>query len=399
MLNARRFLRRTRSVVLTLFLCGALALASATVAHGGHIVAESHLAEGSALRQIELESFSGGADVRRLTAENLRVVARSRHVTSVEPVVQASFSTHGRDEPPILLYAPPVRTAVPPPVVARSRADVFPLAAGEAVLPANADGFSLKALLGRTVSVDYTKRMGPNAGTMVPAKLRIVGLYDASWQVDGPGAAYLPLESVLAWAAAREGVSAAVFERTVGFTKVTVVVDSRDHLPDVVQALQDQNFFAYAVSDRVRELPGLLSLFRWFASILLGVLVVLGVIAGFGLGGAVMSQRVREVGLLRALGKSRGQVLRGFVAEFLLVGVLAGILAVVCGSVLGALATRVLSGVDVLRDQLPTTLTLPSPSIALAAVLLPPLAVLSGCWLPLRRATHRIEPSVALRDW
>lgn len=399
LLNARRFARRSFASSLALALCGTLSLAAATVVRGAERTAEATLSSGTSLQQIDLEPRAEDSAAKRLTPSTLAAVAAMKGVRSVEPVLQASFDS-GADEslPPFLLHATSARTAVPPPMSRQVREAVFPLRGHEVVLPVVGDGQDLTGLLGRTVSVSYTQRIGENRGTPVTDRVTVVGLYDPSWQLDGPNAAYAATPLVAKWAAAREGVETGRYLETRGFAKATVVTSGPGAVGGVLDRLHEQRFHAYAVADRVRELPVLLELFRWGALLLLGLLAVAAAVTGAGLGSGLLRERVHEIGLLRAVGRTRREVAAGFAVEFGATGLAAGAAGALLGTVGGVLAVRGLAGVEIFAGRLPDGLVLPGPWAVTATLLLPAAAVLLGAARPLRRAV-RTDPTRALRDW
>ncbi|MGW8989201.1 ABC transporter permease [Streptomyces zhihengii] len=399
LLNARRFARRSFASGLALALCGTLSLAAATVVRGAERSAEATLSTGTGLRQIDLEARTDESTAKRLTPAALTAVAGLPGVRSVEPVVQASFDS-GPDEslPPFLLHATSARASVPPPLLERARAEVFPLKGHEVVLPAVGDGQDLSGLLGRTVSISYTKRIGENRGTGVTDRITVVGLYDPSWQIDGPNAAYAATPLVAKWAAAREGVEVERFLGTRGFARATVVTAGPEAVGGVLERLHEQRFHAYAVADRVRELPVLLELFRWGALLMLGLLVVAAAVTGAGMGSGLLRERVHEIGLLRAVGRTRREVAAVFVVEIGATGLAAGAAGALCGAVGGALVVRGLAGMEIFAGHLPAGPVLPGPWAVAATLLLPVAAVLTGAARPLRRAV-RTDPTRALRDW
>lgn len=399
LLNARRFARRSLASGLALALCGTLSLAAATVVRGAERAVEASLSTGTSLQQIDLEARTDDSGARRLTRAALSEVAGLPGVRSVEPVLQASFDS-GPDEslPPFLLHATSARASVAPPLVERARAEVFPLKGGEVVLPAVGDGQDLTGLLGRTVSIGYIQRIGENRGTGVTDRITVVGLYDPSWQIDGPNAAYAATPLVAKWAAAREGVETERFLRTRGYAGATVVTTGPEAVGGVLERLHERRFHAYAVADRVRELPVLLELFRWGALLMLGLLVVAAGVTGAGMGSGLLRERVHEIGLLRAVGRTRREVAAGFVVEFGTAGLVAGAAGAVCGTVGGVLAVRGLAGVEIFAGHLPSGPVPPGPWAVAATLLLPAAAVLLGAARPLRRAV-RTDPTRALRDW
>lgn len=399
LLNARRFGRRSFTSTLVLALCGVLALAASTVVHGAERSAEAALASGASLRQIDIESRTDDPTARRLTPAGLSDVARIEGVRAVEPVLQASFDS-GDDEslPPFLLYATSARDSLRPPLLRSSRAKVFPLRGNEIVLPAIGDGQDLSDQLGRTVTVGYTRRTGENQGTGVPETVTVVGIYDHKWQIDGPNAAYAATPLVAKWAAAREGVSTDRYLNTHGYAKATVVTSDRDAVGPVLERLHRRNYFAYAVADRVRELPALLELVRWGSVLMLVLLVTASVLTGVGMGSSLLRDRVHEIGLLRAVGRTRREVFTAFAAEIGATGLAAGAAGALLGTAAGSAAVWGLTHMEIFAGRLPASLVLPGPWMFLVTLLLPATAVLLGALRPLRRAT-RTDPTRALRDW
>jgi len=107
-----------------------------------------------------------------------------------------------------------------------------------------------------------------------------------------------------------------------------------------------------------------------------------------------VAQRVREFGLLRTLGASRGQVLRAVIAEALLLGIGGALLGVAAGvGFAGAINSLFKSfGID-----LPNTGTVLAPRTVIVSLLVGALVTLAAGVVPALRAT-RVSPIAALRD-
>ncbi len=136
-------------------------------------------------------------------------------------------------------------------------------------------------------------------------------------------------------------------------------------------------------------------------SLLSTVLVVLGAIVLFVAAflvvntfAIVVTQRTRELGLLRCLGASRAQLMASVLAEALVVGLLAAAVGVVLGIVGAVVLLTVLPGAGL---DLPSV----SPAIPLVSVFEPLAlgtgATLAACVFPALRATS-VPPVAALRD-
>lgn len=400
MVNAARFARRLTASLIILVLCGTIALAAGTVSSAGSAEADQILRTGSGLRQIDVQNFSDTGDTaRRLTAPNVDAIDSMPGVQSVEPSLNASL-TVGKDGEgfPVLLYANLARPSVLPPLKASVRDNVFPLKPGEIVLPASADGEDLTKLLGKTVTAEYTRRTSEGQGTGATTHVKVVGISDPEWQLDGPSAAHAALSDVTAWAAARVGQTPAHFLKTQGYNSVTVVAKSEAQVGPVLSRLTAAKYFAVSVRDRVAELPGILGLFQWLSKGLLALLAVVGVLAGLGIGGAVIRTRTREVGVLRTLGYTRSEVFRSFSTEIGILALTAGILSAVLGMLVGGGSALALSTLEEFQQQLPGDWAFPPAWQLAATVVLSAVAVMVGALRPLWRAA-KLDPVTVLRDW
>ncbi|MFC5286393.1 FtsX-like permease family protein [Actinokineospora guangxiensis] len=103
--------------------------------------------------------------------------------------------------------------------------------------------------------------------------------------------------------------------------------------------------------------------------------------------------RAREQALLRAIGAARGQLMRGVLAE----AVVVGLVATVAGYLLGALGAWVLGGVFAVGDGPPVPLQVVEPVAMLVAVLVGVGATVVAAYLPARRAAA-VPPVAALRS-
>jgi lipoprotein-releasing system permease protein len=103
-------------------------------------------------------------------------------------------------------------------------------------------------------------------------------------------------------------------------------------------------------------------------------------------------QKSREIGILRAMGISRGQVLR----VFLLQGGLLGLLGAVCGSGIGLVALLLWQRYALNPDGTPLFPLPIEPQLFVASLLLATLTGLAAGFAPALRAA-RLDPVVAIR--
>jgi putative ABC transport system permease protein len=108
----------------------------------------------------------------------------------------------------------------------------------------------------------------------------------------------------------------------------------------------------------------------------------------------IVTQRSREIALLRAVGATRRQVLRNLLTEALLLGVLASAVGLGLGVLVATGLTKLM---DAVGFSLPTTATQLEPRTIWVALLVGTLVTVVAALVPARRAT-RVLPVEALRE-
>ncbi|MEV5534792.1 FtsX-like permease family protein [Streptomyces prunicolor] len=382
--------RSLRRALPTLAVLAALLTTSAGVAGGAAGAVERDVLGSGGLTQIELSSFEGDASVRSLTSSALREAARVKGVRQV--VADYSSVLYAEENGTYDLASHTLTPDDDLPVVEGEF--TAPLGPDEVVLPANAQGTDFTSLLGRSVAFGYTKATGGASGTSAVVKLKIVALYDPSWQADGPGVAYLSQDTAALLAAARAGRSAGDFRDREGAQSAVVVVEHQRQVAAVTKSLQNKGFSASAVSDRVRDLPGLFGAAD--LAMRLGVLVLaLGALAlGAVRAGDSARARIGQFAILRILGAGRPELRRILLGEAMLSGGVAGVVGVLVGTLLSASLAGPLS--DVLGLPITVMDALPGPAWAAAALLLPAAGLAAGTLFGSREALRR-DPYLTAR--
>jgi putative ABC transport system permease protein len=149
---------------------------------------------------------------------------------------------------------------------------------------------------------------------------------------------------------------------------------------------------------RAEQTDKMLRAFRWNLAALSYVSLVVGAFLIYNTVAVSVVRRRREIGTLRALGATRGEVLALFLVEALLLGVLGGLLGIAVAQVLAGWALRLVSATV-------TSLYLPStPSalqwtgeLALEAVLIGTVAAVLSALPPALEATG-VLPAEALQQ-
>ncbi|MGW2372608.1 ABC transporter permease [Kitasatospora sp. NPDC001683] len=125
-----------------------------------------------------------------------------------------------------------------------------------------------------------------------------------------------------------------------------------------------------------------------------GLAVLVGIFLILNTFSMLVAQRTRELGLLRALGAGRGQVMRSVLIEALLLGVIGSTLGLRAGIGLAAGLKSLISSFGV--DLSDTALVI-NPVTPIAAYAVGVIVTLLAAYLPARRAA-RISPMAALRE-
>ncbi|MFJ9666670.1 FtsX-like permease family protein [Streptomyces sp. NPDC101219] len=386
----RRDGRSLRRSVPMLTVLAALVTLSGGVAGGAAGAVERDVLASGGLTQIELSSFEGDASVRPLTTAALREAERVAGVRQV--VADYSSVLYAEEEGTYDLTSRTLTPGDDVPVIEGAVPEE--LGPKDVVLPATAQGTDFAPLFGRTVAFGHTRATGDGSGTTAVIKLRVVALYDPSWQADGPDVAYLSEDTAASLAAARAGQDREGFRKKEGARSAVVVVEHQRRVAEVADALRAEGFSASPVSDRVRRLPGLFGA----ADLAVRVGLALLALAAVGLGAvrAADSARARlgQFAVLRILGTGRPELRRILLGEALLSGGVAGVVGAVAGTALSVALAGPLSGVLGLPISLADAL--PGPLWVGSALVLPAVGLAAGTLLGSREVLRR-DPYLTAR--
>jgi putative ABC transport system permease protein len=148
-------------------------------------------------------------------------------------------------------------------------------------------------------------------------------------------------------------------------------------------------------ADQASDVQGFLGFIRAFLLGFAGVALFVGIFLILNTFSTLVAQRTRELALLRALGASRGQVLRAVLVEAVVVGLLAATLGMVAGLGVAVLLRAVMEAQSGVRFP-DAGLTLPGSAVV-ASYLVGVLITVVAALLPALRAS-RVAPMAALRD-
>ncbi|MGW1724767.1 FtsX-like permease family protein [Streptomyces sp. NPDC002306] len=396
--NVRALRRRLYGLVALVSVAGAVCLGALGIADRAQGASDTGVAQSAANRSITVDRPDGRPGTPQLTDRTQERLARLPHVASVQHRAQVSLGVSTESGEVALLYATTHRPALDPPVTKSVRARLFPLRPGEIVAPATAQGVDLSEQVGREIEIERTRYVRPGEGTGVTGHARLVGVYDPTWQLDGPDAAYAADSAVVTWAAERAGEPSDRYLGTVGFDQLTVVADSATDVPAVMKSVQKLGYPAVTLRQQLDALPSVLELIRVSGRLLLGVLGVLAFVGAVTVTGALSRQRAQEIGLLKAVGFRTRAVLAMLVTEMALAGAAAALIGTVLGALLGGIGAALLRTSTDLAPYATDRVPLPTAGTVLTLLGLTVLVVTTGALAPARRAA-RMSPTDAMKDW
>ncbi|MER5181778.1 FtsX-like permease family protein [Streptomyces sp. NPDC002896] len=142
------------------------------------------------------------------------------------------------------------------------------------------------------------------------------------------------------------------------------------------------------------DVQGFLGVMKYAMLGFAGIAFLVGIFLIINTFSMLVAQRTREIGLMRAIGSSRGQVNRSVLAEALLLGFSGSVLGVGAGVglAIGLMKLMGMMGMHLSTDDLTVAWTTPVVGLVLGVV----VTVLAA-YLPARRA-GKVSPMAALRD-
>ncbi|MET9962626.1 FtsX-like permease family protein [Streptomyces sp. NPDC006326] len=125
-----------------------------------------------------------------------------------------------------------------------------------------------------------------------------------------------------------------------------------------------------------------------------GIAFLVGIFLIFNTFSMLVAQRTREIGLMRAIGADRGQILKSVVVEAVLLGVVGSVLGVAAGVGLAVGLMKLMGqmGMHLSTDDLTVAWTTPVIGLVLGI-----LVTVVSAFIPARRA-GKVSPMAALRD-
>ena len=243
-----------------------------------------------------------------------------------------------------------------------------------------------EAIIGQTLAEDLGVRVGDRITVVINERretVRLTGLVDLGIKDLNRRMVLVPLRSAQTLLNLPGGVTQIDLRLDDVWTAQTLAQGLARELPNKVESWQEANaqlvsaLRAQSVSTAVIRTVVMLVVVLGIASVLVVSVV----------------QKQREIGILRAMGTTRGQILRVFLLQGVLVAALGSLLGVLLAAGLIAGFTAFVKG----SDGLPLfAITLP-PAMALQIVLVTSVAGVLAAVAPARRAAY-MDPAQAIRS-
>jgi putative ABC transport system permease protein len=149
-----------------------------------------------------------------------------------------------------------------------------------------------------------------------------------------------------------------------------------------------------AAARQSQDIKDQLGFFRIVLLVFGGVALLVGSFLIFNTFSITIAQRIRELGMLRTLGATRGQILRGMLLEATLIGLLGSLLGVVAGIGFASGLNAIFKSFGI---DLPNTGTVIEPRTVVVALVVGMVVTLAAALTPALRAT-RVSPMAALLE-
>ncbi|MGI5443861.1 ABC transporter permease [Streptomyces shenzhenensis] len=220
---------------------------------------------------------------------------------------------------------------------------------------------------------------------------RIVGI--ATFKVTNPGAAVVYFDTPTAQ---RQLLGATGRYTQINVTAAAGVSDAQLKR-NVAQALGGPYKFQTAeenADENRKDVGAFMDVIKYAMLGFAGIAFLVGIFLIINTFSMLVAQRTREIGLMRAIGSSRGQVNRSVLVEALLLGFVGSVLGVGAGVgiAVGLMKLMGAAGMELSTRDLTVKATTPAVGLVLGVV----VTVLAA-YLPARRA-GKVSPMAALRD-
>lgn len=385
--HKRRLIGTCSAVVLGVaFLAGTLVLGDSMRAAFGSAFATANAGISAVVQGKTALGTDAGTQRSPVPESLVPQISQLSDVQAAVPTIEAYGQLLGSDGVPIGGQGPPTFAQSwitnPDLTTARITQGRAPSADGEVVINEGA------ATTGKLAVGDSTSILVPRKVPVTIVGIASFGVLDTA---AGPTFTAFTFEQAQQLFAAPGEASTILVQAKSGVEETAVVEQIQPLLPTGVEAITE----AQLTADQEAAIQSdFLGFFQTFLLIFAMIALVVGTFSIYNTFSVIVAQRSRESALLRAIGASRGQVLRSVTLESLLIGVLASVIGVGVGIGFASGLMALMSAVG---------FGLPSTGLVIAAgtigwsLLVGVAVTLIASIAPAVRAS-RVAPLAALRE-
>jgi putative ABC transport system permease protein len=317
--------------------------------------------------------------IRPLSLDDAKGLAELPHVDAVVPFIQGTAKLEAGD------FARDVDVYGVGPDM--DRAWRFPVALGRFLPPGDLENSRYLAVLGSKARDELFRNSNP-LGEYVRVggtRFRVVGVMSAKGQLLGfdlNDAIFIPADLAM-----QMFNKESLMEVDVIFRESTTAKDLRERIKELlIRHHGDEDFTMFTQEDMLKTLDKILSMLTLAIAALGGVALLVGGVGVLTIMTTALKERTQEIGLLRAVGCTRQQILWMFLGEAVLLSGMGGVLGVCIVAVLVVILNTFAPGlpIDLQPGYMLASLVL-SCGVGLAAGISPALNAAS------------VDPIVALR--
>lgn len=180
------------------------------------------------------------------------------------------------------------------------------------------------------------------------------------------------------------------------YTSLKVKVDNKNNVPRIRKQIENIGFSTEYVGDTVDQISQFFALFRMVLASFGFIALVVAALGTFNTLTISLLERIREVGLLKALGMRNNDVYKLFLAEAIIIGFSGGILGLIVGIFSGQLINLILAMLAARSGVEKIGIFVTPVSFALGVALFSLLLGFATGWYPAHRAV-KIDPLDALK--